>query len=104
MHIRMRRAHLYSRCWRRPGQGGRIDSRRSATLRQEPVKKRVQVVAQLLDNIAAFLDQQNRHIDAADPLADRTKSLGGDCKIRSRIADMRVEAERNDQRRCPESL
>src|SRR5215471_19061861 len=57
----------------------------------------MQVVAQLLDDIAALLDQEYWHIDAADTLADGAESFAGDGEICRRVAKVRIEAKRDDQ-------
>src|SRR5579859_3626157 len=93
----MRRVRSCSRYWRGRGQGGPVEGCRLTPLRQEAAEEGVEIVAQLLDDIATFLDQQHRHIDAADTLADCAEAFAGDSKVCGRIAQMRVEAKRDDQ-------
>ena len=64
---------------------------------QKPFEKRRKIVAEPLDDVAALLHQQRWQTQAADALTDHPETLDGGCEICGGIADMGVEAERNDQ-------
>src|SRR5262245_24945401 len=64
----------------------------------EAVERCLEIEAEMLREVAAFLHEHGRQADAGQRRADPTKSLGGDLEAGERIVLGGIEAEGDDER------